>query len=131
MKKLTVYCKFGEIGTFDKFDFYLSESNGRNPLFFQIWYLTNIRGGMLPQHILTIINELLKLSRESNVSFEELIAYAIRENNDSYVSLEKPDDKDKPKEIDPEVKFLFEDNENTTIFQISLTPTKMNIRKKW
>ena len=71
MKKLRVYC------TFDTFDFYISEPNGRNPLFFQIWYLTNMRGGILPQYILKALNDLLKLSRETNSNFEELVTQAL------------------------------------------------------
>jgi TPR repeat protein len=124
MKKLTVNCKCGETGTFDTFDFYISEPNGRNPLYFQIWYLTNMRGCMLQQFILTAINDLLKLSRETNSSFEELMYIAFPKANESSadidkpnsVVIEKPDDKDKPKRIDPEIKFLFDDNNENNNF---------------
>lgn len=129
MKKLSVYCNFGKETAL--IDFYLSDPTGRNPVFFQLWYLTNIRGGTFPQDILTSINKLLTLSRKSDMNFEELLFYAITEsvkdkekstaNDDSDKNDDKEDNnndndknddnEDKAKEIDPDIIFLFDDNE--------------------
>ncbi len=112
MKEFSIPCKFGEKAC--SLSFYISEPTGLNPVFFQIWFLTNIRGGTIPQDVLTALNKLLTISRENNVNFEELIAYAFslsNGNDEDKDETANDNDEDKVKESDSELKFLFADNE--------------------
>lgn len=76
MKRFTIPCDFS--GTKYPFHVYVGEPHPqRHPLQHQAWWLSNIRGGTIPQEVMDSFERLHKIALENNVSFEELCVYAL------------------------------------------------------
>ena len=76
MKKFSVPCDFN--GKKAPFDLYVGEpANNRHPLYFQSKWLSEERGGTIPQEVMDSFAKLQKISIENDVSFEELCEYAL------------------------------------------------------
>ena len=80
VKKFTINCDFG--GQFAPVTFYIGDSaKGTHPLGFQNRWLSNERGGAIPQNIMDALAKLKESAEANNVSFEELCSYVIDEIN--------------------------------------------------
>ncbi|MBN66099.1 MAG: hypothetical protein CMM94_00820, partial [Rickettsiales bacterium] len=76
MKRFTVPCDFG--GQKHPFHVYIGEPHPKkHPLQNQAWWLSNERGGTIPQDVMDSFEKLFKISQENNVSFEDLCVYAL------------------------------------------------------
>jgi hypothetical protein len=76
MKKFTVNCDFG--GQIAPFTICVgSPEPTHHPLYFQAEWLSKERGGNIPTEIMDALEKLMTLSKENNVSFEELCVYAL------------------------------------------------------
>lgn len=76
MKKFTINCDFG--GQMAPFTICLGEpESGHHPLHFQAEWLSKERGGTIPPQVMDAVQKLKDLSKENNVSFEELCVYAL------------------------------------------------------
>jgi hypothetical protein len=80
MLKFTVGCDFG--GQKSNVTLYIGMPEGdHHPLHFQSTWLSKERGGSIPQDVMDSLARLLKISKENDVSFEELCEYAIKSAN--------------------------------------------------
>lgn len=78
MKRFTIPCDFA--GAKYPFHIYIGEpSPEKHPLQWQSWWLSNVRGGTIPQDVMDSFDRLHKISQENNVSFEDLCVYALGE----------------------------------------------------
>ena len=76
MKKFTINCDFG--GQMAPFTICVGEPEpGHHPLHFQADWLSKERGGTIPPQVMDAVQKLKDLSKENNVSFEELCVYAL------------------------------------------------------
>jgi hypothetical protein len=76
MKRFTVPCDFG--GKKHPFHVYIGEPHPKkHPLQNQSWWLSNERGGTIPQDVMDSFEKLFKIAQENNVSFEDLCVYAL------------------------------------------------------
>lgn len=76
MKKFTIPCDFG--GQKAPFAIYVGEpSDDFHPLHFQQQWLKSERGGAIPQEVMDSFQKLHKISKENEVSFDELCMYAL------------------------------------------------------
>jgi Domain of unknown function (DUF2610) len=77
VKKFTIPCDFG--GTQAPFNIYVGEpaADCNHPLQHQSAWLSRERGGTIPPEVMDSFKKLLDISRENNVSFEELCVYAL------------------------------------------------------
>ncbi len=76
MKKFTINCDFG--GQMAPFTICVGEPEaGHHPLHFQAEWLSKERGGTVPPQVMDAVQKLKDLSKENNVSFEELCVYAL------------------------------------------------------
>jgi hypothetical protein len=77
VKKFTIPCDFGEIKA--PFNIYVGEPapGANHPLQHQAAWLSRERGGTIPPEVMDSFAKLLDISRENNVSFEELCVYAL------------------------------------------------------
>ena len=76
MKRFNVPCKFGD--TKAPFHIYIGNPGGDvHPLFFQQAWLKEQRGGVIPQEVMDSFSKLVVISRQNNVSFEDLCVYAL------------------------------------------------------
>ncbi len=79
-KKFTANCDFG--GQKSPVTLYVGDpSLGSHPLNFQSKWLSESRGGTVPQDIMDAFAKLAEISQKSKVSFEELCVYVIEELN--------------------------------------------------
>lgn len=76
MKRFTIPCDFN--GTKHPFHVYVGEPHpARHPLQNQSWWLSNVRGGTIPKEVMDSFERLHNISKENNVSFEDLCVYAL------------------------------------------------------
>jgi hypothetical protein len=76
MKKFTINCDFG--GQMAPFTICVGEpESGHHPLHFQADWLSKERGGTITPQVMDAVQKLKDLSKENNVSFEELCVYAL------------------------------------------------------
>jgi hypothetical protein len=76
MKKFTINCDFG--GQMAPFTICIGDPEpGHHPLHFQADWLSKERGGTIPPQVMDAVQKLKDLSKENNVSFEELCVYAL------------------------------------------------------
>lgn len=76
MKKFTIPCDFG--GVKAPFDVYIGNpKDGNHPLQNQASWLSKERGGTIPPKVMESFAKLLELSKQHNVSFEDLCVYAL------------------------------------------------------
>jgi hypothetical protein len=76
MKRFTIPCDFN--GVKHPFHVYIGEPrDDKHPLQNQAWWLSNERGGTIPQDVMDSFEKLHKISKENNVSFEDLCVYAL------------------------------------------------------
>lgn len=81
MKKIIIDCVFG--GQTAPFSFYIGDPEPKNhPIQFQTEWLSKHRGGSVPPEVTKSLQDLYDLSRKNNVSFEELCAYALEQNEE-------------------------------------------------
>lgn len=81
-KKFTVPYNFGN-GQ-DKFDVWIGNpAPGCHPLKYQEAWLEQNRGGRINTEVMDSFQKLYKLSKENEVSFEELCVYALRMNEEN------------------------------------------------
>ena len=82
VKKFSVPCSF-DSGNVAPFDFFIGDpNNGKHPIEFQSKWLTEVKGGHVPQEIMDSIKKIKDLADRNNVSFEDLCIYAINIAND-------------------------------------------------
>lgn len=78
MQCFTVPCDFG--GRKAPFPVYVGMPKDDNhPLHFQAWWLSTMRGGIIPQPVMDSFARLHKVALEHNVPFEDLCVYALKE----------------------------------------------------
>ncbi len=76
MKRFTVPCDFN--GKKAPFHIYIGEPNPKNhPLQHQAHWLSSERGGNIPPEVMDAFGKLHDISKQNNVSFEELCVYAL------------------------------------------------------
>ena len=76
MKKFTIPCEFG--GQKHPFAIYVgTPRDDRHPLQNQAHWLSSERGGNIPAEVMESFQKLHNISKENNVSFEELCMYAL------------------------------------------------------
>ncbi len=76
MKKFTIPCDFA--GVKAPFNIYVGEpAAGSHPLQHQAHWLSVERGGTIPNEVMDSFQKLFDISKENNVSFEELCVYAL------------------------------------------------------
>ena len=76
MKKFTIPCDFG--GQKSPFNIYVgSPKPDVHPLKYQAAWLLRERGGQIPSEVMDSFEKLHAISKENNVSFEELCVYAL------------------------------------------------------
>ncbi len=79
VRRFTVNCDFG--GQQSPFDVYIGlPRTGNHPLHHQSDWLSKERGGVIPTSVMDSFSNLLKLSEENGVVFEDLCAYALEES---------------------------------------------------
>jgi len=80
MKKFTIPCKFGSLKA--PFDVYIGEpSKNESPLKYQARWLLKERGGIIPEPVMESFHKLQYLALKNNVSFEDLVVYALETAN--------------------------------------------------
>ncbi len=80
VKKFTANCNFG--GQFSPVTLYVGNpSEGSHPLAFQSRWLSEKRGGEIPNAIMESFSKIADISVSSRVPFEDLCAYVIEEVN--------------------------------------------------
>lgn len=78
MRPFMIPCDFA--GRKVPFPIYVGEPKPDNhPLQNQSWWLSSVRGGTIPQDVMDSFEKLHNISKEHNVSFEELCVYAMEE----------------------------------------------------
>lgn len=76
MKKFSIPCDFA--GVKAPFDIYVGEPHpDKHPLQHQSAWLTRERGGTIPAEVMASFEQLHGISKQNNVSFEELCVYAL------------------------------------------------------
>ena len=79
-KKFTANCDFG--GQKSPVTLYVGNpAMGSHPLNFQSKWLSESRGGTVPQDIMDAFAKLVEISQKSKISFDELCVYVIEELN--------------------------------------------------
>lgn len=81
MKKFTIPCTFDTVTA--PFNIYIGEpAPGAEPLWAQLHWLLEERGGRAPDEVVDSFQKLLNIAAENNVSFEELCVYALGSQSD-------------------------------------------------
>ena len=76
MKRFTVPCDFN--GSKHPFHIYVGEPHkSHHPLKYQQAWLSEERGGIIPQEVMDSFERLRKIAIENDVSFEDLCVYAM------------------------------------------------------
>lgn len=83
MRKFTINCNFGKKKA--PFDLYVGEpASGCHPLKYQDAWLREFRGGMIPTSVMKSFEELYRVAKENDLSFEELCEYAVKKYREKY-----------------------------------------------
>jgi hypothetical protein len=76
MKKFKIPCFFN--GEKVPFDLYVgAPASDFNPLYFQMRWLTDLRGGFVPGEVMDSFHKLHNIALENKVDLEELAMYAL------------------------------------------------------
>jgi hypothetical protein len=76
MKRFTIPCDFAGVSA--PFNVYIGNPvPGSHPLKYQAAWLLEERGGVMPSDVMESFQKLYEVSRENEVSFEELCVYAL------------------------------------------------------
>ncbi|MCC5612573.1 DUF2610 domain-containing protein, partial [Nostoc sp. CHAB 5834] len=76
MKKFTIPCDFGAKKA--PFDVYIGNPDpDSHPLQYQSRWLSENRGGSIPQEVMDSFEKLYALAQKNEVSFEDLCVYAL------------------------------------------------------
>jgi hypothetical protein len=82
MKKFSVNCDFG--GVKAPFSFYVGRPEAsRNPIQHQAEWLAKVRGGTVPEDVMTSLAKLKELADKNGVPFEDLCIYALSTASES------------------------------------------------
>lgn len=80
MKKISIPCDFN--GEKIVFPIYVGEPlSDLHPLYFQAKWLTQERGGRIPQEVMDSFEKLHTIAKDNNTSFEDLCVYALNSSN--------------------------------------------------
>ena len=83
VKKFSVPCQY-DSGNVAPFDFFIGNPNeGKHPIEVQSKWLTEVKGGHVPQDVMDSIQKIKELADRNNVSFEDLCVYAVNIANDN------------------------------------------------
>ena len=86
VKELTINCKFKTASA--PVTFYIGDpSDDNHPVHFQSKWLSEKKGGTVPQEILDSFSELQKIASKNHVSFQELCSFVIEELNNKNVAI--------------------------------------------
>lgn len=86
VKQLTINCKFKTASV--PVTFYIGDPSDENhPIYFQSKWLSEKKGGTIPQEIIDSFSELQKIASKNHVSFQELCSFAIEEMNNKNVAI--------------------------------------------
>lgn len=79
MRKFTVPCNFGN--TQEPFTIYIGgeTKDDQHPLHNQANWLSKQRGGTIPAEVMESLEMLKRLSKDNDINFEQLCAYALDE----------------------------------------------------
>lgn len=78
VKKITVNCNFS--GQSQSVTFYIGDSAfAKNPISFQSKWLSDNKGGAVPEKLMESLNKIKKISDEHNIPFEDLYDYVVKE----------------------------------------------------
>ncbi len=93
MKRFTVPCDFA--GVKHPFHVYIEAPTANlHPLHFQSLWLTELRGGTVPEDVMDSFGKLHAIAIENNVSFQDLCVYALgaaqRGDNDEQSGAVRP-----------------------------------------
>lgn len=76
VKEFIIPCNFG--GQSSPVSLYIGNPNpAQHPLNFQSKWLSETKGGSIPQDIMDSISKIFTIAQNNNVSFEELCYYAV------------------------------------------------------
>ncbi|WP_342225424.1 DUF2610 domain-containing protein [Rickettsia endosymbiont of Urophora cardui] len=91
MKKFDIDCDFG--GQKSKFTIYIgTPQDGHHPLQFQSKWLSDERGGTIPDAVMDAVKQLYDISKKNNVSFEDLCVYALGTAQEAYTTSNDEDE---------------------------------------
>lgn len=77
VKKFSISCAF-DGGSQSPVEFFVGDpSYGKHPIEFQSKWLTEVKGGHVPQDVMDSIQKIKELSEKNNILFEDLCFYAI------------------------------------------------------
>jgi hypothetical protein len=78
VKKITVNCNFS--GASQPVAFYIGDSAvERNPIGFQSRWLSETKGGLVPEKLMSSLVKIKKISDEHHIPFEDLYEHVIKE----------------------------------------------------
>lgn len=93
MKKFNIKVNFG--GQEADFAIYVgTPQDGHHPLQFQAKWLSDERGGTIPDAVMDAVKQLYNLSKKNNVSFEDLCVYALGTAQKSQTTSNDEDEND-------------------------------------
>jgi len=93
MKKFNIQANFG--GQEANFAIYVgTPQDGHHPLQFQAKWLSDERGGTIPDAVMDAVKQLYDLSQKNNVSFEDLCVYALGTAQESQTTSNDEDEND-------------------------------------
>ncbi|WP_419234604.1 DUF2610 domain-containing protein [Rickettsia endosymbiont of Nabis limbatus] len=93
MKKFNIKANFGR----QEADFAIyvgTPQDGHHPLQFQAKWLSDERGGTIPDAVMDAVKQLYDLSKKNNVSFEDLCVYALGTAQESQTTSNDEDEND-------------------------------------
>lgn len=78
VKKIVVNCDFS--GASHPVNFYIGDAAAtKNPISFQSQWLSQERGGNVPEKLMESLDKIKRISDEHNIPFEELYDHVVRE----------------------------------------------------
>lgn len=93
MKKFNIKANFG--GQEADFAIHVgTPQDGHHPLQFQAKWLSDERGGTIPDAVMDAVKQLYDLSKKNNVSFEDLCVYALGTAQESQTTSNDEDEND-------------------------------------
>ena len=99
MKKFDIDCDFG--GQKSKFTIYIGTPQDRHhPLQFQAKWLSDERGGTIPDAVMDAVKQLYDLAKKNNVSFEDLCVYALGTAQEAQTTTNEEEDNDEGNKIE-------------------------------
>ena len=78
VKKITVNCDFS--GAAHSVNFYIGDAAvAKNPISFQSQWLSQERGGSVPEKLMESLDKIKRISDEHNIPFEDLYDHVVKE----------------------------------------------------